>query len=618
MTRSQPLPDPQIGRLAALLEQLVALRAEVLTEGRRRLAQRAEGEGDKSACNLAHYLALRRHDLRPLQTQLAQLSLSSLGRAEAHVAASLNGLIDLLSRALGRTTPIPASCPSPDFGEGDEHLVANSAALFGAAREGRAVRIMVTLPSQAAEDGRLVRRLLAAGMDCARINCAHDGPLVWQLMVTQVRAAAAEMGRDCRILMDLAGHKLRTGAIAPGPAVLHLRTGKDAFGDVTTPALLHFRVEGTAATTGLGGREYSLALPASIHARLAHADRLYFQDTRGKPRRIDLLRRTPAGEWLAECWQNAYLADGIRIEWRRGDETLGFFGLAEVPQAPAEVRIFPGEALLLTGDHTPGRPARRDENGRLLEPASIPCTLPQILERLRPGEPVFIDDGKFGFEVEGVQEGGVLLRATELPPQGGRLRPDKGINLPESQLALPPLSEKDHVDLDFVATHADLVGLSFVEQQADVELLRGELARRGRPELPIIAKIETRGAVRNLPEILLGALGRYPFGVMIARGDLAVELGGERLAEVQEEILWLCEAAHVPVIWATQVLESLAKRGGVSRPEVTDAAMASRAECVMLNKGPYVVRAVRMLDDILARMQAHQYKKVARLRALHW
>ena len=107
-------------------------------------------------------------------------------------------------------------------------------------------------------------------------------------------------------------------------------------------------------------------------------------------------------------------------------------------------------------------------------------------------------------------------------------------------------------------------------------------------------------------------------GVMIARGDLAVECGYERLAELQEEILWLAEAAHIPVIWATQVLEGLTKTGKPSRAEVTDAAMGERAECVMLNKGPHVIKAIQMLDNILQRMQGHQQKKRALLRRLHW
>jgi pyruvate kinase len=116
--------------------------------------------------------------------------------------------------------------------------------------------------------------------------------------------------------------------------------------------------------------------------------------------------------------------------------------------------------------------------------------------------------------------------------------------------------------------------------------------------------------------MLLTAMRSPCCGVMIARGDLAVECGFERLAEVQAEILWICEAAHVPVIWATQVLETLAKEGMPSRAEITDAAMGNQAECVMLNKGPYLLSALRVSDDILRRMQAHQTKKRPKLRAL--
>ena len=129
-------------------------------------------------------------------------------------------------------------------------------------------------------------------------------------------------------------------------------------------------------------------------------------------------------------------------------------------------------------------------------------------------------------------------------------------------------------------------------------------------------KIETRQAFERLPNLILAAMRAPRAGVMIARGDLAVECGYQRTAEVQEEILWICEAAHMPVIWATQVLESLAKKGQASRAEITDAAMGERAECVMLNKGPYIVEAVKVLDDILHRMQGHQAKKRSMLRSL--
>jgi pyruvate kinase len=171
-------------------------------------------------------------------------------------------------------------------------------------------------------------------------------------------------------------------------------------------------------------------------------------------------------------------------------------------------------------------------------------------------------------------------------------------------------------DVQFIAKHADIVALSLVNSPDDVALLLRTLASLNQRELAVVAKIETRRAFRNLPSILLALLRSTQCGVMIARGDLAMECGFERLAEVQEEILWLCEAAHLPVIWATQVLENLAKKGLPSRAEITDAAMSNRAECVMLNKGPHVIEAVRALRGILRRMQSHQQKKRSMLREL--
>jgi pyruvate kinase len=184
-------------------------------------------------------------------------------------------------------------------------------------------------------------------------------------------------------------------------------------------------------------------------------------------------------------------------------------------------------------------------------------------------------------------------------------------------LRLAAMTEKDRADLRFVASHADMVALSFVNTVDDVRTLQQLLAPLAERQPAIVLKIETKRGFDNLPAMLLEALKAPRCGVMIARGDLAVECGFERLAEVQEEILWLCEAAHVPVIWATQVLEGLAKDGLPSRAEITDAAMSHRAECVMLNKGPYVMEAVHVLDDILRRMHGHQAKKRSMLRELH-
>jgi pyruvate kinase len=162
-----------------------------------------------------------------------------------------------------------------------------------------------------------------------------------------------------------------------------------------------------------------------------------------------------------------------------------------------------------------------------------------------------------------------------------------------------------------------MLSLSFLRNGDDVDVARRELALLDARELGVVLKIETQAGFAHLPEILLHAMRSPAVGVMIARGDLAIEVGYARLAEVQEEILWLAESAHLPVVWATEVLDRLATTGRPSRAEVTDAAMAQRAECVMLNKGPYVVDAVTQLDDILRRMARHQRKTVPLLRPLH-
>jgi pyruvate kinase len=210
---------------------------------------------------------------------------------------------------------------------------------------------------------------------------------------------------------------------------------------------------------------------------------------------------------------------------------------------------------------------------------------------------------------------------TQARAKGERFRADMEINVLGTDLKLEALTERDREHLDFVVQHADMVGYSFVQRAEDMETLHEEIAKRSalrqikRP-LAIVAKIETALAVRNLPDIIVHGLARAPLAVMIARGDLAVELGPVRMAEIQEELLWISEAAHVPVIWATQVLESLAKKGLPSRAELTDAAMSERAECVMLNKGLYIMEAVRVLNEVLTRMAGHQRKKMPTFRPL--
>ena len=165
-----------------------------------------------------------------------------------------------------------------------------------------------------------------------------------------------------------------------------------------------------------------------------------------------------------------------------------------------------------------------------------------------------------------------------------------------------------------MARHADVVNFSFVNTRADVEELIHELDKHGvRDQLSIILKIETQRAFDNLNEILLTAMQVKYIGVMIARGDLAVETGWDHIGKVQREILSICSAAHIPVVWATQVLESMAKKGLPSRSEITDATSSLNAECVMLNKGLYINDAIQLLDQILSDMERYQEKSEAML-----
>ncbi|MFO7954733.1 pyruvate kinase [Thioalkalivibrio sp.] len=612
---------PEIDEAGRLRDALTELRGRITRRAATRLSRFARDfpEGPTpSAANLAHYLALRGEDLRPLQDRLLRLGLSSLGRSESHVMAALDKVIGVLG-AITKQMPDDGGAPGIEFQAGAAVLDENTRRLFGAPPNGRDARIMVTLPTEAARDACLVQRLVGSGMDCARINCAHDDREAWGLMIRHVREASRTLDRPCRIQMDLAGHKLRTGPVASLPPVLHLRPARDVFGRVLAPAAIELvaKCDGPRDQGAFPG----LTVPAQAFNRLRPGDRLRFRDTRGKKRALEVADTTPNG-LLARCQAGCYISPDTSICAERADQDgvwhplEGDIRLGGFPVRPMEIRVRRGDRLTLTRDLSPGEPARLDGQGHVLAPARISCTTPQALERLAPGQPVWIDDGKLGGIVEGVDAEGIHLTVTHCRPQGVLVKADKGLNFPGADLGLPPLTGKDLEDLDFIAEHADLVGYSFVESREDMLALILALSRRGVAGLGIVAKIETQRALSRLPEIILSTIGRHPLGIMIARGDLAVEIGGERMAEIQEEILWLCEAAHVPAIWATQVLETLAQKGIASRPEITDAAMSGRAECVMLNKGPYVLDAVHTLDGILRRMQEHQHKKTARLRAL--
>ncbi len=550
------------------------------------------------AINLTHYLALRQGDERSLQRSLGRRGLSSLGRCEPHVLATVESVRSALGSSTSLRVPLQLS-----FEAGRAALDRNTDALFGPRPRGRVPRVMVTLPSEAATDYPLVRRLVASGMDVARINGAHDGPEAWDAMARNVHKASQEVARPCRVSMDLPGPKLRTGPLVEGPRVVRLRPERDLRGVAVAPVLLAL-VAGAASD---GEMLPALPVGGAWLERRSPGDVVDLVDTRGSRRELRVVGCEP-GRSTAESWDTTYIETGTELSCA-GDATP----VGVLPPVPQYHVLRAGDRLRLTVDLQPAEPWSHGQPGT----ASIGCTLPAAFEVARPGHRVILDDGKLKGVVERVAPGEMVVRIESAAPRGSRLRAEKGINLPEADFPLAAVTDSDVPLLRVAAAHADMVALSFLRHERDVDLMRDYLRRVGAEELGLVLKIETGAAFVRLPEILLHAMRSPRVGVMIARGDLAVEVGYERLAEMQEEILWLCEAAHLPVIWATEVLDHLARTGQPSRAEVTDAAMAQRAECVMLNKGPHVETAIVVLDDILRRMAGHQRKKAALLRPLH-
>lgn len=565
-----------------------------------------------SARNFAHYLRLRQSDRRPLQESLARVGLSSLGRAESHVLANLDKVLGILHRMTGKPWRPPLEDEPVGMESSRKLLERHTDELLGAPPAERAVRIMVTLSTEAAADYGLVRQLVQSGMDIARINCAHDTAEQWRAMAANVRRAAKAERRTVRILMDVGGPKLRTGALPAGDPVLKLRPLRDEFGRVLMPCLVGLRANG--ASTPVSGASAHVGVDAAWLAQLELGDHIDLTDARGAKRSLQVVLREDAGV-LAECVRTAYLVAATRLKRRRKGARPRSSAVSDLPRAEGLLHLARGDILHLTRDanHAPVFKAKKKQQQPV---AAVACTLPEIFKDVCVGERIWFDDGRIGGVIRRIEKNWLEVEITHARDCGEKLASDKGINLPDSQLKLPALTGKDLEDLAVVAQEADLVGLSFVQRASDIAALRTGLRQLGKPDLGIVLKIETRRAFENLPELLFSAMASQAAGIMIARGDLAVECGYERLAEVQEEILWAAEAAHMPVIWATQVLETLAKTGLPSRAEITDAAMGERAECVMLNKGPHIAEAMRTLDDILRRMQAHQAKKRSLLRAL--
>ena len=571
---------------AELLALLDAVRAEESV--RRRRIGAVLPKHRASARNLAHYLGLRKQELRRLQLDLAALGLTSLGDCEGHVEDTLLRLCAWLSGnghldgdSAGRWV---------DSAQARLLLHANSRALFGHRPSDRHVYIMVTAPDASEATADWADDVLRAGADVLRINGAHESPREWAAIVSTFRERAAAFGRSGRVIVDLPGPKLRADIRQFDDGVLRLPRFKDRLGRtvVATSVLL--------VADHHGGPQ--IPVPAPWLSQMQAGDIVELTDAAGRPRRLVVGGRTDDGV-LAECNRSLYVIAGLPLAWRRGTRVMGSGEVGRLPKQPRDILLRRGDRLLI------------NESGECADP-SLPVLAFEsayLLEQVRAGERVLLDDGRILALAERSGADGLLCRVELTMKAEARLRSGKGIAFPGSRLSLRHLPQQDEVALQFALAHADAVGVSFVTTARDVALVGRRIRQSGRTGFGMILKFETYNAMRNLPAILFEMLKYDPVGIMIARGDLAVEMSFERLAEIQEELLWFGEACHVPVIWATQVLDNMAHTGLATRAEITDAAMSMRAECVMLNKGPHIAAAVSMLADIVRKMEAHQYKK---------
>jgi len=563
----------------------------------------------RSAVNLIHYRELRRHDIRRLQSRLASLGLSSLGRTESSVMAAVESVLAVLAELADDPPVAPTAGIGVD--EGRRLLDHNADMLLGKTPAQRSTRIMVTLPTEAARDELVVAELIRHGMDVARINCAHDDNAAWKQMIGYVRSGASSDGRPCRIAMDLGGPKLRTGPLLPGPRVVKVKPSRDDQGRVMSPGRVRLSAPAHLASVPVvDGDGPIVDVPVDDEAwvqRRRCGDQIELRDSRGSRRTWTVVDVGESG-CIATVSKTTYVMTGMELTCPGSDDDVTLVG--EIAEIQPSHRVRDGDRVILTRSLEPAAPTGHGGDHY------IGCTLEAAFEHAQPGERVWLDDGKIGGTIESVSDEEIALTVTDIRPRGAKLKAGKGINLPDTDLHLAALTAKDLDDLAFVVDNADMVNLSFVRRPADIDRLQQELRRLDADDLGIVLKIENVAAFENLPELLLTALRSRSVGVMIARGDLAVEVGFERLSEVQEQIMWACEAAHVPVIWATQVLDTLARTGRPSRAEVSDAAMSERAECVMLNKGPYITDAIATLDSILTRMGGHQDKKRSLLRRL--
>jgi pyruvate kinase len=554
-----------IDELNIILEELIKLKEDIKTSN----------SSSKSIQNLDHYLNLRKYDLKILQNLLTKQGFSSLGRSQSYILYQINKNILNISKILDKEISFDEIDESSITFEQSKELINQRREIFGDLTH--KTKIMVTLPSEAGTDATLIKNLIANDVALLRINTAHDNASTWKKMAEFINHENEIQNKNTKIYVDLAGPKIRTGKIK----------------NVFTP----FKV-------GSKYKDYEIEIypynntSFSNNTSFVIDEKLYEKVLKKSKLQIISEEKSVECEVIDE---NDRVVIKIDKKILIDENTIIKCGKVEsklhnLQKFPEELKVFMDDEIIISHDIV-------GENSFIYNEKTyksiISCTNREIFDYVNIGDCVFIDDGKIGVRILEKKDIGLICKVVIAKETGVVIKEEKGINFPNSNLEIPAITDEDKKAFESIVEFADLIGLSFAQSEDDVHTLQNMISDRN---IAIVPKIETKKAFNNLEEIIKALQEKDKFGIMIARGDLAIEVGFENLPFIQKEIFDICEASHTPVIYATQILESKMKKNVPSRAEVIDVSVASRADCVMLNKGPFIIDALQILNNILHKM----------------
>jgi len=548
----------------------------------------SELTNNKSLDNLNAYVKLRSLDISKLQNQLTNIGLSSLGRAQSCVINSLNQDIFILSRLLQKEykqTSIDEK--AINFEEAKAIMIENSK-VFGRVQDNFKTKVMVTLPSEAKDSPQLIADLMANGTSVFRINTAHDDANAWNTMARYIQQENKKQNRNAKIYVDLAGPKNRTGSIKKVFNPFKIGSWREPeFVEILPFSNKEaFTQKAQISTLVVSDEFFNICKDASKlkiddfdretiqHYHIVKEDGKIFINA---DKKITIFKNTTLKV------SNKHL---------KSRSNLYNFWLE-----PEEIRVFKDDLVIITNQDIEGS-KEFDYNDKEYA-GIIGTTNKEVFHFIKVDDEIFIDDGKIGLSIVEKNDLGVVCKVLLAKENGTVIKEEKGINFPNTDLDISAITDVDEKNFEDIVDFADIIGLSFAQTDTDIKKLQNMLTKKGKTSTAIAPKIETKTALENLPKILRQLLLWDNYALMIARGDLAIEVGFDNLPYIQDEIFGICEAAHIPVIYATQILESKMKNNLPTRAEVTDAANAQRADCIMLNKGPYVVDTVIAVKNIL-------------------